>query len=549
MRRITKKFLLPMLCVVAMMASIFSMMTVTGISAEDKPVAQEILDKYDVDSWNGTVQTGKAGDGIVTAWDILKVDGYIEGVWLPWLTHSWLGSSLASNPDMEANDGWTNSDGTTADYWQVMTQIGIDNYDNTQLEQEIFNLRALGYNMLAYAGSPWGEGRVNDTDTWECIGVRDDYLKNIRRLLDICRKVNMPVCWYIHFHSSAVPEYASLDMHYRIDQVKGNKAYADSYAENFVKPVCEVLSEYRDVVVMCGIADETFNEINDSEAGDKFKEGSREQYGVTQEDSMYFHSAIGQAVKSVMPDMPLTCADNADYYAMYGDAILDMPGRNQYSTGTNPSCSVEEGWATGPLMAGEYGLGNGKQDEDTWSSTITGKRQKYLDAGYSGFFQWAYEPTFRSNEAPSGNMMTKLGATTPYDLRKGAWEGYYWAETKMNALGDSSKNTTGNPSALYFCGKSMTYNVTNSAGTKTTQTTNLNGKVYWIQPKNQKSYTVERSVNGGAWTTVATSGATIDTDSGSYRYCVTDPSPVTSGTVQYRITVNGKTDYTNVWTY
>ena len=548
MRRIAKKVLLPLLCVVALTISAVGVIGFAGSAADTTTKSQAILDKYDIDSWNGTIQTGKAGDGIVTAWDVLKVDGYIEGVWLPWLTHSWLGSSLASNPDMENNDSWTTAAGETKDYWQVMTQIGIDNYNNTQLEQELFNLKALGYNMLAYAGSPWAEGRVNDTNTWECTGVRDDYLKNIRRLLDICRKVDMPVCWYIHFHSSAVPEYASLDMHYRIDQVKGNKAYADSYAENFVKPVCEVLAEYRDVVVMCGIADETFNEINDSEAGDKFAEGKREQYGVTQELSMYFHAKIGQMVKQVMPDMPTTCADNADQYAMYGDAILDMPGRNQYSSGTNPSSSVSEGWATGPLLAGEYGLGNSTQTEDVWAETITGKRQKYLDAGYSGFFQWAYEPTFKANEGPSGNQMTKQGATTPYDLRKGAWEGYYWSESKKNSLGDKTKNTTGNPSALYFCGKSMTYSITNSSGTKTTSTTNLNGKVYWIQPKNQTSYKVERSVNGGAWTQISGS-VSIDSNTGSYRYCMTDPSPVTSGTVQYRITVNNKTSYTNVWTY
>ena len=255
-------------------------------------------------------------------------------------------------------------------------------------------------------------------------------------------------------------------------------------------------------------------------------------------------------VKQVLPDMPTTCADNADQYAMYGDAILDMPGRNQYSSGTNPSASVSEAWATGPLLAGEYGLGNSTQTEDTWASTITGKRENYLSTGYSGFFQWAYEPTFKANEGPSGNQMTKKGATTPYDLRKGAWEGYYWAESKMNSLGDKTKNTTGNPSALYFCGKSMTYNITNSSGTKTTSTTNLNGKVYWIQPKGVTTYTVQRTIDGGnTWATVATSGAVIDSETGSHRYCVTDPSPRKTGTVQYRVTVNGKTSYSNEWAY
>ena len=368
-------------------------------------------------------------------------------------------------------------------------------------------------------------------------------MTNMRRFLDICRRAEMPIVWYIHFHSSAVPNYVTLDMWYKIAQVQGNKEYADSYAENFVKPVCEVLAEYRDVVVMCGIADETFNEINDSDLGDKFEEG-RDQYGVTEEDSMYFHAKIGQMVKEVMPDMPTTCADNADQYAMYGDAILDMPGRNQYSTGTNPSCSVSDGWATGPLMAGEYGLGNGTQTEDVWATTITGKRQAYLDAGYSGFFQWAYEPIFKTGgaAAPGGNQMIREGGTTPYDLRKGAFEGYYWAESKKNALGDKTKNTTGNPSALYYCGTSIKLT---SGGTE-----HFKGHRYWIQLKNVSSYKVERSTDGGnTWTTVATSGATIDTSYGSYRYCITDSSAPSSGSVQYRITANNKTSYTNVWTY
>lgn len=537
MRKFTK-ILLPVLCVVALLTCTFGSFGVASVSAAgtvDVDVAQNILDKYDVDTWNGMKQVGVAGDGTVTAWDILNVDGYIDGVWIPWLTHSWLGSSLAAS-DLEAYDSYLGTDGSTKDYWQTMTQVGIDNYNNTQLEMEIFNLRALGYNAMAYAGSPWGEGRENDLNTWECTGVKTQYLQNIRRFLDICRRAQMPVVWYLHFHSSAVPGYASLDMWYKIAQVQGNKEYADSYAENFVKPVCEVLAEYRDVVVMCGIADETFNEINDSDLGDKFEEG-RDQYGVTEEDSMYFHAQIGKMVKEVMPDMPTTCADNADQYAMYGDAILDMPGRNQYSSGTTPSCSVSEGWATGPLMAGEYGMGgsSGAYTEDNWSTTMVNKRQAYLDAGYSGFFQWAYEPTFKTAgaAAPNGNQMIRQGGTLPYDLRAGVYQGYYWAVEKQGG----SANT---PAALYYCGTTITLT---SGGSYSG-----NGKVYYVRPQNNGTVTVQRSVNGGSWTTV-TGTTSYDTNAGSHRACFTDPSPVTSGTVQYRVSYNGSYSYTNVWQY
>ena len=539
MRKFTKA-LLPMLCVVAMLTCTFGSfgaLTASAAGTVDVDVAQNILDRYDIDTWNGMKQVGKAGDGIVTAWDILNKDGYIEGVWIPWLTHSWLGSSLAPNK-LEEYDSYTLADGTVKDYWQTMTQVGIDNYNNTQLEMEIFNLRALGFNALAYAGAPWGEGRVNDLNTWQCEGVQEEYLKNMRKFLDICRRAQMPVVWYLHFHSSAVPGYSSLDMWYRIAQVQGDKEAADTYAENFVKPVCQVLAEYRDVVVMCGIADETFNEINDSEAGDKFAEGDREQYGVTQEDSMYFHAQIGKMIKQVMPDMPTTCADNADYYAMYGDAILDMPGRNQYSSGTNPSTDVETSLATGPLMAGEYGMSGsaGQFTEDNWSSTMISKREKYLEAGYSGFFQWAYEPVFKTDESanPNGNQMIGKGGNSPYDLRKGCYQAYYWAMKKQGGSANA-------PSALYYCGS--TSEKLTSGGTY-----NGKGKVYYIRPENNATVTVERSVNGGAWTTV--SGTTsYDTDNGSHRACLTDSSAPSSGTVQYRVTANGYTSYTNVWQY
>ena len=395
MRRIANKILLPLLCVVALCLSTFGML---NIFADDTEVSQAILDKYDKDTWNGMKQVGKAGDGIVTAWDILKVDGYIEGVWIPWLTHSWLGSSLAAN-DLESYDTYVLADGTIKDYWQNMNEVGLDKYNNTQLEMEIFNLRALGFNMLAYAGAPWAEGRVNNTDTWYTEGVKEEYLTNIRR-------------------------------------------------------------------------------------------------------------------------------------------FLDMPGRNQYSSGSNPSTDVESSLATGPLMAGEYGMSGsaGQFTEAVWSSTMIEKRENYLADGYSGFFQWAYEPVFTSDGTlkPNGNQMIAPGGKNPYDLRQGCYEACYWAVAKQGGNVNA-------PIALYYCGSDV--NLVNGKGTYSGK-----GKVYWIKPKNGASVTVERSVNGGAWTKV-TGTTSIDSTTGSYRYCMTDSSAPSSGTVQYRVSANGVYSYTNVWDY
>lgn len=68
-----------------------------------------------------------------------------------------------------------------------------------------------------------------------------------------------------------------------------------------------------------------------------------------------------------------------------------------------------------------------------------------------------------------------------------------------------------------------------------------NGKVEWIKPTQSHTYKLERSIDGGAWTTVTTSGATVDELGRKYIY--QDTTLPASGKVQYRVTVtsNGQT--------
>lgn len=540
MRRITKKVLLPILCVVALCVSAFGMLGITG-SANSTTTVKSV---YDDD-----------GDGVVTAWDIIERDGYIEGCWYPWFTHSWLGSSLCESSEMEAIDSWFDADkylsnGTTTatkDYWQNMNECGFDQLGAEQIKMEIFNLKALGFNMMAYMGSPWGEGVKFETGTWKPIGVKDEYLKNMRNLLNICREVGMPVLWYVHCHSSAVPAYASLDMWYRITQ---SYSYPEEYAENFVEPVAKVLAEYRDVVVMVGLTDELENEMNDSNyvADPKFDEGDRHEYGVTQELALKFQGAIGQKIKEIMPDMPTTFASNKEDFAMNGESMIDFVGRNQY-TSSSSGKDLSTAWPIGPMLATEYGTGDGTYGgtEDEWANVLIEKRNNFLNLGYTGFFHWAYQPTLSTGNA-GGNQYLKKGATMVHHFRKGMLQVHDYAEKKMNELKPANHPTTGAPSAMYYHGGTIQHSISNGS-TSTKQNITYKGKVFWIQPKGVTTYKVERSTNGGqSWTQIS-GQVSIDADTGSYLYCMTDPSPVSSGSVQYRITVNNKTSYTNVWTY
>ncbi len=493
MRKIGIKAFLPILCVIALLCSSCGAIVATG---SETPQSYERI----------------------TAFDLIERDAYLEGIWYPWFTHTYLGSGLATNPDNERLDGFYNTDGTSADYWQDFNKIGIDEYGISNVKREIFNLKALGYNILGLEGSPWGEGIIHDPDTGDVLGVDPVYLTNMRRLLDVCREVQMPVLWTMCFHTSAAVLYSNLDIWYFVCQMYSNPEITANYCENFVKPVCEVLNEYPDVVAMMCSTVEIENEINDSQLGNQ-STGNRETYGVTQEDAVYFVKSVTDTIKEMMPETPVTIATNSSNFAMYADCNFDMVGRNQYSNSAN-AVDLMSYYPTAPLLATEWGVDNGTTNDSTISTAWINFRKNFMAKNYTGWIQWAWEPSGRDG---GGHHLLKNGATTVYDFRPGTYEQYYYIE-QYRAEKRPGTYVTGKPSMLYCDGT---------------------GPVYWIQPKNVTTYKLERSVDGGAWTTVIeNSGATVDTSTGGYRYSYLDAG-VDGAKVRYRVTVNGHTSYSN----
>ncbi|MBQ4332156.1 MAG: carbohydrate binding domain-containing protein [Clostridia bacterium] len=498
MRGLHGKILLPILCAIALLTSVAGAFLVSG--SETAPQV-EIVPK--------------------SVSEILERDGYLEGIWYPWFTHYYLGSGLTANPDNEERDGsYDYVNDRPVDYWQDFNKIGIDQYGVANLRKEIFNLKALGYNILGYEGSPWGEGIIHDQDTGDVLGVREDYLQNIRRFLDICREVDMPVLWAMCFHTSAAVHYSNLDLWYFVCQMYSNPEIARHYADRFVRPVCEVLKEYPDVVVMTCSTVELENEINDSQLGNHMDSGDRETYGVTQDDAVHFVKVVTAAMKDVMPDTPVTIATNSSNFAMYADCDFDMVGRNQYSSNAN-SIELTQYYATAPMLATEWGVSNDVYAESTLSTHWQNFRKSFMNNHYTGWFQWAWEPTANNG---GGHQLLKNGAANTYDFRQATYEQYYYIES-YRAAARPEHHTTGKPSILY------------NDGDRT---------VYWIQPKGVTTYTLERSVDGGPWTTMAKdTGAVTTTDTGGYRYTYIDNVSPDGSTVRYRVTVNGHTSTSN----
>ena len=147
MKKTACKALLSLLCAVMLFAGI---VPTTAVSAEmgcDFPWTKEqtLLEK------------------------IIQRDGLLDGIWYPWINASQSGHNLTGN-DVFAKF-----------YGEHWAEVELDKYGAERIYQEIYNLKAMGYNMLAWAGSIYGEG-VQFDDYGDVIGIKQDYLDNARRL-------------------------------------------------------------------------------------------------------------------------------------------------------------------------------------------------------------------------------------------------------------------------------------------------------------------------------------------------------------------------------
>lgn len=442
--------------------------------------------------------------------EILERDGFIEGVWYPWFTHDHLGCGLTANE--VAAQYITNG-------WYDFKKVGIDTYGADKIYAEIYNLKALGYNMLAYAGSAYGEGVVYDNNG-DVVGIKEDYLQNTRRFLDICRDIGMPVMWNIYFHCSSVPDYYGMDAWNRMCRMLGDNTVADHYAQRFVKPLCKVLGEYDDVVALIALTDEVENEINDSSVPNAY---ANKAYGTTKEKILYFVNAMNEAVKATAPQIARTIAANSDDLGLYSEVEVDVLGRNRYSN-NGDAAKLPDMYPTSPMLLTEYNLASssGVSEED-YSRIHIQFRDSMKQLGYHGGFQWCWQPNAKGS---THDLLAKNAATTA-DFRQSVYDRYYYTIDAL-AKHRGEAVTPDAPSLFYYKG---------------------DGLVEWVPSRQATTVTIERSLDDGkTWKAVAadipqsrciTGGKAAYRDSGNvamamYRVTVKDGKGHTASAVTNR---------------
>ena len=417
---------------------------------------------------------------------ILKRDGLIDGIWFPWFDGGNVGHSLTGNDVMVRY------------YGNNWSKPAIDTVGADKIYREIYNLKAMGYNLLGYGGSIYDEGVVFD-EYGDVLGVKQEFLDNSRRLLDMCREIGMPVMWTICFHSSSAPNYYGMDAYNIFSQKYANPTVAQHYAERFARPVCEMLAEYPDVVALVAVTDEIENEINDSQEGNHFG-GTRDNYGVTEADMVYFMKQVAKVAREELPNVALTMASNDMNKAMYNGFDLDLMGHNRYDNNANIP-DVDTYYSDCPVILTEYNIGgDGQFTDQQYADKLITYRKKMMDYGYKGGIQWAWMHNGRhastayyllDSVAPSGQPNTDFIETVAL-LR------YYIDEYRAEYRGE----TIVLDKPVLYC---------NEGG----------GIVEWIPSRQATSMDILRSTDGGkTWTTIlkdANQADYVDKGKGQYR--------------------------------
>jgi len=310
---------------------------------------------------------------------ILERDGFIDGIWFPWFDGGNVGHSLTGNETMVKYQGSS---------WST---VAMDTVGAHKIYREIYNLKAMGYNLLGYGASIYDEGVIHN-EYGDVMGIKQEFLDNSRRLLNMCREIGMPVMWTVCFHSSSAPGYYGIEAYDLFSQKYCNPTVTEHYVERFVRPMCEMLAEYKDILAMVAIADEPENEINDSEKGDHFDE--REMYGVNLDDMVHFMSRINDVVKEELPDVARTVASNDRDKTIYGGFDLDLMGHNVYHNNCY-TYDVEDFKTDAPVILTEYNVGhdlhgNNDPDYDLYTKRLIEWREVMMEKGYKGGVQWAW---------------------------------------------------------------------------------------------------------------------------------------------------------------
>ena len=436
---------------------------------------------------------------------IMARDGFVYGC-----DYDWTSQNLYS--DHSLGDNHVNLSGTD-----------VATYNHYQVYTDIYNIKALGFNSVNYWLLSSIQGITFDDDGY-AVKVDDNFMDNLRDLLEVCRDVGISILPSLQPHGGA-SSYGGLnakgespiDVWNKYFKFVWHEEAQKKYLDNVIDPICELFAEYQDVIIWVGLTIENSTGwVNDIDLG-----YAQTGYGTTWENFAKFSNALHDRVKKAAPDLLTACeeAGGNEKLFRYNELKADLLGANYYHSGGY--IQKRESYFTERVgYVGEYNVGDqGDFDGEYWGKKRQSMIQSAIDSGWIGCYYFRY-----TSDVNPCNMFDHSSNTFDYESM------FSWAYGFRYVINDSI--------AKY---RKFTPEVEAPS-----LLANKGGKdVYWIPSRSGTLYDVERSDDGGkTWKTVA-KDVDADTSScanGLIKY--TDTQVGDGMTYNYRVTVkteDGKT--------
>ena len=410
--------------------------------------------------------------------------------------------------------------------WQQnRANFGYDNiiklksqYKEAQVERALYNLKALGFNCWSNWIGPIGMFTYDDDGF--VTGLEPTFTENLEKLLTSCRRVG------IDFVPGLLSNwFGSSDGNTLIDgltnQERAHKFFRyyyddearEAYINNGIKPVCQILSKYQDVIPVIALSIENGSVTNDPSVGMIYSSNG----AVTWEDFAALQNAMHDAVKEAMPNMLTSTEDIGgwqDNMYKYNDLKVDILGYNYYTSGNFPDMSDQI--LTRPAYLGEMDVFHDHEDyanvTEAYLSIVRSQLyEKAVKSGYKGAF---FYPFFYNEMQSKGTFYSGSSTDRSDQIRDFVVNMAY----SIIDLKNEHRGKSGSKDVAV-----LLYN-------------NGSKDLYWLGGRNVDHFILERRDNGGAWKVINDSISVSDNmiDNGLIKY--TDETIAENVSYEYRVT-------------
>lgn len=306
---------------------------------------------------------------------VLAEDGFIFG-----MDYDWFVTNLNNGKNMGDNQilGFKSTFNPLLTYW------------------DLYNIKAMGYSCVNIWLFMDAEGIIFD-DIGFAVGLQDKFKENITTVMNMCRELNLPICFSIQPHGEAsnfgdgTGSENPVEIWNKYFQFYYRADARESYMKNVIKPLAEIFKGYQDVVMILDLTIENESNLtSDAEIG----YFDNADYGTTWENFAAFLTDMNSTIKEIIPNAITSTEDvgGASHAYRKNDIGVDIIGMNRYN-GDGVMADPTDMYLVKPFYVGEFN--GGESGFDQWSQEYWGKIKTrfYPDAiskGYVGAFYFSY---------------------------------------------------------------------------------------------------------------------------------------------------------------